>query len=71
MSQRVDPDLRTASRTCNSGSTTRHHNGKHVDHLQAFFVRTDRTVGNGKANAAISDGVEDLATSAPDLGSRF
>ena len=68
MSEKVRPDLQTASRTCNSGSTTRHHNGKHVGYLQTFFVRTDGTVGNGKAYAAISDSVEGLVTSAPDLG---
>ena len=58
----------SASRTCNSGSTTHHHDGKGRDYLQTFSICTDGTVGNGKACAAISDGVEGLVTGSSGLG---
>ena len=60
--------LVNASRTCNDGSTTRHHDGKYGDYLQTFSVRTGGSVGNGKAHAAISGGVEGLVAGSSGLG---
>jgi hypothetical protein len=60
--------LVNAYRTCTNGSTARHHDGKRRDYLQTFSVRTDGTVGNGKAHAAISDGVEGLVAGSSGLG---
>jgi hypothetical protein len=63
--------LVNASRTCNGGSTTRHHDGKGGDYLQTFFICTDGTVVNGKARAAISDSVEGLVAGSSGLGDLF